>query len=361
MIRRDFIMKSGLFGSTVLFPSLFSSCKRNAGDTTEFYTPVRRKVKMAMLSMQKQNWEHGIASQAFVENGDEGMMILMAKEAVIRQGGDGRLAVLGTANGINDSATPLEAVLRTAEILDDRDMRKAADRMIVYLLEDAPRTDQGYVHHSYHGPELWADSIYMAPPFLAFAGYPEEAYRQAMGIIERLWIEEEALFAYRWNAENGEITHPDPWGLANAHAIAGLTSLIGYLPQTMMQERDNLKKYALAHLEGCLKYLRDDYLFHNIINDRSTFVETSLPMRIADSIFKGIAAGWLDRDYLETAANIRTAVHGKVDEFGYVIGVPGPPNYARPGRSSEGQAFFLMMEASFDRLGEKQKRMIPGR
>jgi unsaturated rhamnogalacturonyl hydrolase len=359
MIRRAFIMKSGLLGSTMLFPSLFSSCKGDAGDTGNFYTPVRRKVKMAMLSMQKQNWEHGIASQAFVENGDEEMMILMAREAVIRQGGDGRLAVLGTANGINDSATPLEAVLRTAEILDDQGMRDAAGRMLTYLFEEAPRTEEGYIHHSYHGPELWADSIYMAPPFVAFAGYPEEAFRQAMGIIRQLWIEEESLFAYRWNAGSRQLTHPDPWGLANAHAIAGLTSLMGYLPDTMMQERENLKKYARDHIEGCLKYLREDYLFHNIINDPSTFVETSLAMRIADSVFKGTEAGWLDSRYLETAANIRRAVHGRVDDFGYVTGVPGPPDYGRPGRSSEGQAFFLMMEASFDRLGEGHKRLIP--
>ena len=352
MIRRDFLMKSGLLGSALLTPALSSSCKKTEeAASDQFYTPVRKKVKMAMLSMQKQNWEHGIASQAFVETGDQEMMILMAREAVIRQGGDGRLAVLGTANGINDSATPLEAVLRSAEILNDQDMRDAAGRMLTYLFEEAPRTEEGFIHHSYHGPELWADSIYMAPPFVAFAGYPEEAYRQAMGIIDRLWIEEESLFAYRWNAETAEITHPDPWGLANAHAIAGMTSLIGYLPDTMMQERENLKEYARNHLEGCLNYLRDDYLFHNVINDPSTFVETSLAMRVADSVFKGIEAGWLDRDYLETAINIREAVHRQVDRLGYVTGVPGPPSYGRPGRSSEGQAFFLMMEASFDRLG----------
>jgi len=71
---------------------------------------------------------------------------------------------------------------------------------------------------------------------------------------------------------------------------------------------------------------------------------------VADSVFKGINAGWLDRDLLETALNIRKAVHQKVDDLGYVTGVPGPTTYARPAWSSEGQAFFLMMEASYDNL-----------
>ncbi|TVR73789.1 MAG: glycosyl hydrolase [Marinilabiliales bacterium] len=350
MIRRDFLIKSGLLGSALFVPSV-SSCSRAIEEKTEnIHAPIRNKVKMAMLSLQKQNWEHGIAAQAFVESGDETMMILMAREAVTRQGADGRLAVISTANGINDSATPLEAVLRTAEITGDESMKEAADRMLEYLFERAPRTEEGYIHHSYHGPELWADSIYMAPPFVAYAGYPEEAYRQAKAIIDRLWIEEEALFAYRWNAETGEISHSNLWGLANAHAIAGMTKLIGHLPPAMSAESNILKGFVRQHLEGCLRYMRDDYLFHNNINEPSTFVETSLAMRVADSVFKGIKEGWLENDYLDTALNIRTAVHEKVDDLGYVTGVPGPTTYARPAWSSEGQAFFLMMEASYDKL-----------
>jgi len=351
MNRRKFLLKSGLVGSTFLLPALSTSCKFNSGKEPErFYTPARKMVMMTMLSLQKQNWEHGIASQAFVEAEDETMMILMAKEAVQRQGSDGRLAVISHANGINDSATSLEAVLRTAEILDDRDMKNAAARMIAYLFETAPRTKEGFIHHSYHGPELWADSIYMAPPFLAYAGYPHEAYRQVKGIIDKLWIEDESLFAYRWNEEAQQISHPNLWGLANAHAISGMTKLIGHLPDQMSPEKEELKNYVRKHLAGCLKYVRDDYLFHNNINDPSTFVETSLAMRVADSIFKGINAGWLDADFLEKGLNIRNAVLQRVDNLGYVIGVPGPPSYSSAGWSSEGQAFFLMMEASYDKL-----------
>ena len=350
MIRRDFLIKTGLLGSAALVPGLSSCSRTHAVDDDDFYNPLRRKVKLAMLSLQKQNWEHGIAAQAFVENGDETMMMLMANEAVTRQGSDGRLAVISTANGINDSATPLEAVLKTADITGEERMRAAARGMLEYLFETAPRTPEGYIHHSYHGPELWADSIYMAPPFVAYAGYPEEAYRQAKAIIDRLWIEEESLFAYRWNADTGEISHPNLWGLANAHAIAGMTKLIGHLPPAMSAESDTLKGLVRRHLDGCLRYMRNDYLFHNNINEPETFVETSLAMRVADSIFKGIEAGWLDRGYIDTALNIRNAVHDRVDDLGYVTGVPGPTTYNRPAWSSEGQAFFLMMEASYDRL-----------
>jgi unsaturated rhamnogalacturonyl hydrolase len=286
------------------------------------------------------------------------MMILMAREAVLRQGEDGRLAVISTANGINDSATSLEAVIRSAEALNDTELKSAAERMLKFLFETAPRTAEGFIHHSYHGRELWADSIYMAPPFLAYAGYPVEGYRQAMGIIERLWLPGESLFAYRWNEETRTISHPNPWGLANAHALSGMAKLISHLPESMASEINDLRDQARRHLEGCMRHLNDDYLFHNIITDRSTFMETSLAMRVADTIFKGVAAGWIERDLLEFAQDIRKAVHGHVDENGFVRGVPGPPSYSFPGRSAEGQAFFLMMEASFDRLGLEHTRQI---
>ena len=350
MIRRDFLIKSGLLGGALLVSPAVSCSNISDKKPGNFYTPIRQKVKMAMLSLQKQNWEHGLATQAFVENGDETMMILMAREAVARQEAGGRLAVISTANGINDSATPLEAVLKTAEITGDKSMKEAADYMLEYLFQRAPRTKEGYIHHSYHGPELWADSIYMAPPFVAYAGYPEEGFRQAKAIIDRLWMEEESLFAYRWNADTGQISHPRLWGLANAHAISGMTKLISHLPDSMTAERDLLKRYVELHLEGCLRYLKDDFLFHDTINDPATYTETSLAMRVADTVFKGIKAGWLASDHLETALNIRKAVHTKVDGLGYVLGVPGPPNYSEPVYSSEGQAFFLMMEASYDNL-----------
>ena len=44
---------------------------------------------------------------------------------------------------------------------------------------------------------------------------------------------------------------------------------------------------------------------------------------------------------------MREAVYQKVDEFGLVQGVCGAPNFNRPGTATEGQAFFLLMEAAY--------------
>jgi hypothetical protein len=41
------------------------------------------------------------------------------------------------------------------------------------------------------------------------------------------------------------------------------------------------------------------------------------------------------------------AAHAKVDRYGLVQGVGGAPNFDRSGTATEGQAFFLLMEAAF--------------
>ena len=52
------------------------------------------KVKNVMLCMQRLSWEQGIAAQALLELGESDLVVLMATAAMLRQGEDGRLALM---------------------------------------------------------------------------------------------------------------------------------------------------------------------------------------------------------------------------------------------------------------------------
>ena len=95
-----------------------------------------------------------------------------------------------------------------------------------------------------------------------------------------------------------------------------------------------------------MAHQRTDGLFHNYIDQSDTFVETNLAQMLAYTIYCGAAANWLDRNYVAHAEKMREAARAKVDEFGYVQGVCGAPFFNKPGRATEGQAFFLRMEAA---------------
>ena len=71
---------------------------------------------------------------------------------------------------------------------------------------------------------------------------------------------------------------------------------------------------------------------------------------LAYSIFRGVKSAWLASSYLPTAEKMREAAYSKVDEYGFVNDVCGAPFFDSPGRATEGQAFFLLMEAAYNNL-----------
>jgi rhamnogalacturonyl hydrolase YesR len=104
-------------------------------------------------------------------------------------------------------------------------------------------------------------------------------------------------------------------------------------------------------IDGCLAHQCASGLFHNVVDDANSFEETDLAQMLACSIYESVRGGWLGRDYLAAADRMRLAARGKVDGDGFVQGVCGAPSFNKPGISAEGQAFFLMMEASAAKLG----------
>ena len=303
-----------------------------------------------MLSMQRASWEQGVAAQALLESGDYGLSYLFAKEAALRQTDEGRLSVLYTDNGVTDPAASGEAVLKMAKMKNDRKLLNAHKKMLHYLMHEAPRTEDGIIHHTMNSPEIWVDSIYMAPPYLSTAGEHTEALKQIEGIRKYLWNDKQKLFSHRWHAGKNEFINEKFWGVGNGWAIASYARVIDSLPQTMKKEREQLVSYAKENIGGCLKYLRPDGLFHNVVNDRNSFVETNLSQMIAYGIYKGVKSGWLNSNYLKKADKMRQAAHAKVDELGFVQGACGAPWFNSPGRATESQAFFLLMEAAFENL-----------
>ena len=106
-------------------------------------------------------------------------------------------------------------------------------------------------------------------------------------------------------------------------------------------------QYGKEVIDGCLAYMRPDGLFHDIIDDSNTFVETNLAQMLTFAIYTGLKAGWLEPGYKEKADVMRMAARNKVDEYGIVQGACGSPTFDKIGTSTEAQSFFLMMESAY--------------
>lgn len=343
--RRDFLKKAAtgmiaVSGAGVIVSYTTIDNKANQPDD------LIQKVKTALLSMQRASWEQGVSMQAMWESGDSEMAYLMAKEAVLRQTSEGRLSVVYTDNGVTDPAASGEVVFRLAELTGEQELIEANKKMLGYLLNKAPKSADGILYHVLNAPEFWIDALYMAPPYLCVAGYPKEAVKQVEGYRKALWNKEKQLFSHRWHDEKKMFPNEKFWGVGNGWAMASFARIIDTLPENMKTERNSLIKYASENIEGCLPFLRSDGLFHDIIDDRTSFVETNFAQMVAYTIYRGIKSGWLSKTYLEKAEKMRAAAHSKVDKHGYVQGVCGAPTFNSSGRATEGQAFFILMEAA---------------
>jgi len=352
MKRRDAmkgLMTAGVAPAALGFPRLNQAAAQPRAARTA--DPLIDKVKTAMLTMQRHAWEQGVAAQALLELGEEDLVTLMAKEAMVRVSDDGRLGQVSDNHGVTDPGANGEAVLHAALRTGDAKLRAGADGMLDYFLRKAPRRKDGTLYHIDDKPQVWIDSMYMAPPFLAVAGRPEEALKQVEGFRRLLWNKENRLFSHIWDDARNDFGRKDFWGVGNGWAAAGMTRVLRALPDRMATEKKRLEAYIRDVVEGCLAHQRPDGLFHNVLDDPKTFAEVNLAQMLAYTIFRGVKGGWLGAGYRARADRMREAARAKVDALGLVQDVCGSPTFEAPGTATEGQAFFLLMEAARRDLG----------
>lgn len=305
-----------------------------------------RRVTEAMLCMQRASWEQGVCAQALIAQGDEGRALLFAHEAVVRQAADGRLGVVGEDASVCDPAANGIPVLFAWQRTKAEMYRSAARRMAEWLLNTSRKASDGTLYHLIHRDEVWIDSLYMAPPFLAAAGYFEEAVAQVGGFRRFLWDRDRALFSHKWDDAAKRLGRPEFWASGNGWAAAGIVRILEYLPDTAEGRRAELSGYLTELLDGASSRLRPDGLFHDVLDDPSSFVETNAGQMFAFAIYRGVVLGFVGENYLGRAEAMRAAAISKIDEEGFVRGACGSPDFDTPGVSAEAQAFFLLMEAA---------------
>jgi rhamnogalacturonyl hydrolase YesR len=217
-------------------------------------------------------------------------------------------------------------------------------------LDDAPRSKEGILYHNFDNPDLWADSMYMLPPFLAEAEEYDEAIRQLDGHWKVLFIEKIGLLAHIWNCEKNTFKRDVIWAEGNGWAIAAMAQIIDKLPQEREKQKQHLITRTRLLIDNCLKYKREDHYFHDALNDPSTVVENGLSQLLAYGIYRGVVSGWLDSTYIYHADAMFEAVENKVDNYGLVQDVcSAKDGFVTPIPNGEGQAWFIMLYAARER------------
>jgi rhamnogalacturonyl hydrolase YesR len=352
MERKKFIAALGL-GFPVMGTGILKTSSANQViNTGQAGDPLVEKAIQSMLCMQRAAWEQGTASQALIAAGKKDLAILFAKDALVRQTKEGRLGILGSDPGVTDPASNGESVLLAYKETGEEKYKIAADRMYQYLKKDAPKTSDGILHHVTYAKQVWSDASFMAPPFLALMGDFEEAVKQLEGFRKYLMHPEKKMYYHIWDEAKNEYGRKLLWGGGNGWTAAGIAKILNWLPKEKTELRAKLVTFGKEVIDGCTVYMRPDGLFHDIIDDSNSFVETNLGQMLAFSIYTGVKTGWLDAGYKAKADKMREAARSKVDKYGIVQGACSSPNFDKSGTSTEAQSFFIMMECAYKSLGK---------
>lgn len=308
------------------------------------------KVKSAMLCIQRFHWEQGCVAQAILEyDGPSDEVLRLCEAAVFRSVADGRIGVMDKNEAVNDPAAIGEALIIVGRHYNRSSFITAADKLYQYLKFKAPRTEDGILYHfdsDWSRMQVWVDAFYMTPPFLCAYGDVDEAIKQIKGFRKYLYQKDKKLNSHIWDHLKKEYGRKDCWGVGNGWTIAGLVRVISMLGEDYTDTKEELIDYLKELIDGFIAYQREDGLFHDVLDDPNSFVETNAGQMLAYGIYRGVKAGYLGQEYLVYADKARAAAYSMVDNYGFVRGVCGMPQFNSPGIATEGQAFFLLMEAA---------------
>ena len=307
--------------------------------------PQQTLVLSALLAMQRQSWEQGVASHALLDLELYDLAEVVARDAVTRQTPAGKLAEIEDTGIVNSGAVG-EVVEWAASRTGDENLRSAYRRQVDWLLTGAPRAADGTLFHIEGSREMWVDTIYMACPLLVLAGETDAAALQYIGHRNRLFDEPSGLYGWRYDEDAETVIHPEHWGTGTGWVVAAIARSLHVNPSAL----PGAAAHARVVIDACLEHRASDGLFHNIVDDPSTFSEGNLAQMLAYGILTGVRDGWLPDSYHDVGRSLVESARTLVDERGFVQRVCGAPRFDRQGTSVEAQSFFLLATAAKQRL-----------
>ncbi|KAL4076573.1 Six-hairpin glycosidase-like protein [Scleroderma yunnanense] len=214
--------------------------------------------------------------------------------------------------------------------VDGLDYAEAARDQLEFLLMNVPRTSDGAISHRTDEVQLWSDSVYMVPPFLAYYGAVtgnqtllQEAYNQIK--LYREYLRDEHANNMWKHIQLGSYgTDDGHWSTGahilrywNAWAAAGMLRVLGTIKHSdfansMKSQQKDLANWVQEIHSGMYLHLDSSGLFHNYADDLSTFTDASSTALLASTVYR-LSLLWGVHKHLPAAELCRRALSASMD------------------------------------------------
>jgi rhamnogalacturonyl hydrolase YesR len=230
---------------------------------------------------------------------------------------------------LDDAGAMCAAMIKAERAgLGNKTLRPWIDNWLDWVANKQFRLKDGTLARNRPLPDtLWLDDLYMSVPCLSQAGkltgdrrYYDDAAKQILQFADRMFVKDKKLFMHAWNQ------HMDPhpafhWARANGWAIMAMAELLDVLPQDH-PARARILALFKEHATGLAANQGHAGLWHQLLDRRESYEETSASAMYVFAIARGINRGWLDAKAFGPAIAIGwNAVAGKVNAKGQVENV----------------------------------------
>lgn len=240
----------------------------------------------------------------------------------------------------------------------------AAASELQYLLTVVPRSSAGAISHRAEQVQLWADSVYMVPPFLAYYGLItsnqtllQAAYDQCR--LYRDALQDTSTKLWRHIALGTGTSDDGLWATGNAWAAAGMLRVLATIKlsqqaSAMSSQTSDLASWVGEIVGASSQRAAKDGLLHNYIDNSSSFEDTAGSALMASAALRLSTLG-LNSDYVTFGEQIHSTIAARyLNSSGYLTNAVDPINWSEQGTESpEGQAFVVLMQAAYDEYRAK--------
>ncbi|CAE6446778.1 unnamed protein product [Rhizoctonia solani] len=346
-------------------------------------------VEARMLEQSKGSWELGTATQSLFEfeypsfsvYGDNFMAppkslpksadiskVLQITDQVLLTRPPGVLSFMpdqaaGDPPSLGVSMLFANWTVRSPSSANSSNYASAIIDQLNYSLTRAPRAPNGAISHRADQVQLWADSVYMLPPFLAYfgalhndEGVMRAAYDQVRLYRDLLFDGSVGLWRHIVLGNGEDLNH---WATGNGWAAAGIMRVLATIKESPLgsqftTEQANLEGWALEVICNVWKYQQQNGTLLNYATDGTSFADSASTALLAAATYRlathlHTTGSKADIDAaLVSAGRARTLVSRSLDADGWLQNVVDPWNFPLRGtRSAEGQAFVLSLEAAY--------------
>lgn len=228
---------------------------------------------------------------------------------------------------LDDSSAPVLPFIELAMRDSLKEFRPLIDSIARFVSHGQSRLKDGTLCRMEPEPNtVWADDLFMSVPFLLryakLSGkslYYDDAVQQIKNFHSHLYNKESGICSHGWFDDRSMKSHI-AWGRANGWMIWAITEALLYLPKDHKGYKEVLEIYR-QRIKGILRYQNADGMWHQVLDDPSSYEETSCSAMFVLSVARGVRNGWLEKKYRTAAERGWDGIQKKVSEDGTVSGI----------------------------------------